>query len=273
MHLYLVRHATPAATTGDPDLGETGREEAARLAALFGRLGLPAGGTAVLASSARRARQTAGPIAAAVGLAAGAIQAFPPPAGPVPTSPGDLALALARLAPASEHVVLVGHWGTVNTLYGWLVGVPAAAFPQAYAAAAAVACEAPFAEKGGQVRWLVSPAVLPGAGATTGGVTRLGAVEFGGGVRNPTDVSAIDAADDWLVIGADETNLVQLLKRGGTGTRSSATWSWTRPPRRSMSRGSLMTAARSTSSGRTPRSGRRSTRRRRTRRTGPPWRR
>ncbi len=167
MQLYLVRHATPTISSGDPDLGEQGRREADQLATLFGRLGLPAGSAAVSASSAKRARQTAVPIAAAVGVTEGDIQTFPPDGIPLPPSPAAVLNALVNGLPSEgppEHVILVGHFGVVNVLYGWLVGVPADSFPIAKATTAAVACDRPFAEKSGRLLWLVPPALLPGAG-------------------------------------------------------------------------------------------------------------
>jgi broad specificity phosphatase PhoE len=62
---YLVQHGAKEALPGDPGLTALGRDQAARTACWFARIGL----TALYSSPLRRARETAEPIARAAGLA------------------------------------------------------------------------------------------------------------------------------------------------------------------------------------------------------------
>lgn len=69
MQLWLIRHALPERVEGvvggaDPGLAEAGHEQAARLAAWLA----PVPFTAVWSSPLRRARETAAPLAAALGM-------------------------------------------------------------------------------------------------------------------------------------------------------------------------------------------------------------
>lgn len=69
MELWLIRHALPVRIDGgdapaDPGLAPEGREQAERLAAWWG----PHGADAIYTSPMRRARETAAPLAAALGL-------------------------------------------------------------------------------------------------------------------------------------------------------------------------------------------------------------
>ena len=216
MDLYIVRHAAPAATSGDSDLGDVGRREAAQLGKLFARLGLPSGTVVVLSSPARRARQTAEAIGSALGLPAADIRTFSPADRPPPPSPvATLRLLVERLTAADEHVVLVGHFGVVNAVYGWLVGVSDAHF-QGYGTTAAVRCESSFAGGSGQLLWLVQPRLLPVPDeAATASEDEVDSIEFVGEIRKGTQVSAVDLVGDRLLLAADETNLVQVLQRDG----------------------------------------------------------
>ncbi|MHB8528932.1 MAG: histidine phosphatase family protein [Caulobacteraceae bacterium] len=88
--IWLIRHARPSAAWGgeddDPGLDGTGRTQA--VAAAKALLALPAGdrATSVVSSPLRRCRQTAEPLAAALGLAVD----IDPAVGEIPT-PRDLA--------------------------------------------------------------------------------------------------------------------------------------------------------------------------------------
>jgi len=63
--IYLVQHGEKERVPGDPGLSAVGREQAAATARWFLRIGL----TEVCSSPLRRARETAEPIATAVGVA------------------------------------------------------------------------------------------------------------------------------------------------------------------------------------------------------------
>ena len=63
--IHLVQHGEKERVPGDPGLTALGREQAAVMARVVPRAGL----AAVYSSPLRRARETAEPIAAAVGLA------------------------------------------------------------------------------------------------------------------------------------------------------------------------------------------------------------
>jgi broad specificity phosphatase PhoE len=85
MALYLIRHGKPAATWGsdddDPGLDETGRAQAAAVAERL--LGLPEGDRprAVVSSPLRRCRETAQPLADALGV----VVEIDPAVGEIPT--------------------------------------------------------------------------------------------------------------------------------------------------------------------------------------------
>jgi broad specificity phosphatase PhoE len=104
--LYLVRHAEKENTKDDPQLNKTGRERAADLA----RMLVDAGIEAAWSSDYARTRQTAAPLANALGLE---IQLYDP------RKLQDFAEALAARA---ETALVVGHSNTTPELAGLLGG-------------------------------------------------------------------------------------------------------------------------------------------------------
>ena len=104
-HFFVVRHLQKAGGD-DPGLTTEGQECARRLAALLGRQGI----SAVYASTTRRARETAAPLAAARNLA---VQDYPPT---------DLAGVAARAQAEQGSVLVVGHSNTVPELVERLGG-------------------------------------------------------------------------------------------------------------------------------------------------------
>lgn len=211
MNFYLVRHATPKTRSGDPDLGPVGRVEAEKLGAAFAGLNLPVGSVAVLTSDAKRAHQTASAIAAALGVPEAAIRVYP---GARPPLRPDRTFLASFSALATEHVVFVGHWGSVNRLYGWLVGVADDAFSVDYATAAGVSFAPSDIPGKAKSLWLTTPALL---GLPRKGIVRVGPVAFDGEIKGAEDLSAAEVVGDLLVLGSDETNCVQILKRNGEG--------------------------------------------------------
>jgi phosphohistidine phosphatase SixA len=166
MNLYLVRHATPETTTGDPSLGTKGKQEAATLAALFGRLNLAPDQIKLLTSPAWRAHETATVISGGLGLAPSALALFPTP--PEVTPDGALlnTRLMQRLAKVTteEHrsqVIVVGHLPTLTQAFAWLVGHDRPAFPGAYATTACLQCAPTFAQGQGELQWLILPELLP----------------------------------------------------------------------------------------------------------------
>jgi len=108
--LYLIRHARPAAAWGsqddDPGLDETGQAQARAVAGAL--LALPAGERprSVVASPLRRCRETAQPLADALGVAVEIDQAV----GEIPT---PAALAHAD-RPAWLRLAFAGRWGEIE---------------------------------------------------------------------------------------------------------------------------------------------------------------
>jgi broad specificity phosphatase PhoE len=109
--VVLVRHAEPAADPGDdPGLSPAGRQRAQVLAAALRDVGA----TAILTSTFRRTRETAQPLAQALGIAATAVNG------------GGMEAHIAALAAAVRSqrgaVVVVGHSNTVPQLIAALGG-------------------------------------------------------------------------------------------------------------------------------------------------------
>ncbi|MBV8687527.1 MAG: histidine phosphatase family protein [Alphaproteobacteria bacterium] len=104
--VYVMRHLQKA-DGPDPGLSAEGAARAARLAAWL-RADPPA---AIYASTTRRARETAAPLAAALGLE------------PRLYDPGDTAGLLARVKAESGTVLVVGHSNTVPEIVAGL-GAP-----------------------------------------------------------------------------------------------------------------------------------------------------
>ncbi|MDH4064765.1 MAG: histidine phosphatase family protein [Acidobacteriota bacterium] len=103
--VILVRHAERADTAAggpptmaaDPDLSEAGRERARRLADMLKDSGI----TAIYVTEFARTRQTAAPLAVALGVTPTVIRA------------ADTAVLVQRLRAATGHVLVVGHSNTV----------------------------------------------------------------------------------------------------------------------------------------------------------------
>lgn len=108
--VILVRHAEKRAEGKDPELSDSGRLRAARLAEAL----RDAGVTAILTSDARRTIRTAEPAAKANGLAARVVKA------------GDAAETVKEIdaAPADAVVLVVGHSNTLPEILAKL-GAPA----------------------------------------------------------------------------------------------------------------------------------------------------
>jgi broad specificity phosphatase PhoE len=110
--VYLVRHAEKVDPypddPSDPPLTDTGRARAADLA----RTLVDAGVTRILSTDYRRTRETAAPLAKALGLE---IERYDP------SALEDLA---RRLAEAGERVLVVGHSNTTPRLAELLGGEP-----------------------------------------------------------------------------------------------------------------------------------------------------
>jgi broad specificity phosphatase PhoE len=109
MTLYLIRHGKPAAVWGggddDPGLDETGRAQAAAVAARL--LALPEGERprAVVSSPLRRCRETAQPLADALGVSV----EIDPAVGEIPT---PAALGAAE-RPAWLRAAFTGAWADI----------------------------------------------------------------------------------------------------------------------------------------------------------------
>lgn len=106
--VFLVRHAERAdgggnMQTADPDLSEAGRARAESLATLLKDAKI----TTIITSEFKRTRQTAAPIAAALGIE------------PVQVPSKDSAALVRRIGGAKGNVLVVGHSNTVpETLQG-----------------------------------------------------------------------------------------------------------------------------------------------------------
>ena len=111
--VYVVRHAERADTTRDPSLSETGRARADALAATLRDAGIGA----IVTSQYARTRETAAPLAAALGLSPHVVAA----ASPVAAHADSVARAVARFG-AHGAVLVVGHSNTVSAIVAALGG-------------------------------------------------------------------------------------------------------------------------------------------------------
>jgi broad specificity phosphatase PhoE len=102
---YVMRHLQKAAGT-DPGLTEQGQACAARLADEMAGSGV----RAIYASTTRRARETAAPLAARLGVE------------PAEYDPRDTAALLARVRSEAGSVLVVGHSNTVPDIVAGLGG-------------------------------------------------------------------------------------------------------------------------------------------------------
>lgn len=110
---YVMRHLEKAAGA-DPGLTETGAAHAARLPALLAD-DPPA---AIYVSTTRRARETAAPLAAALGLT------------PNEYDPRDTPALIARVRAETGSVLIVGHSNTVPDIVEQLGGTRPAEIPE-----------------------------------------------------------------------------------------------------------------------------------------------
>ena len=108
---YVMRHLEKAEGP-DPALSATGAANAARLAAWFKGRAKP---SAIYVSTTRRARETAAPLAARLGLT------------PKEYNPADTAALVARLRAEPGSVLVVGHSNTVPDIIAALGGTRPAA--------------------------------------------------------------------------------------------------------------------------------------------------
>jgi phosphohistidine phosphatase SixA len=113
--VYLVRHAERADDgTPDPPLSEAGRRRAEQLVHVLADAKL----TAVYSTDFQRTRQTAQPLAAALGLEVTSYD------------PAQLDAFAAQLAQASGPVLVVGHSNTTPDLVTLLGGDPISPIPE-----------------------------------------------------------------------------------------------------------------------------------------------
>jgi broad specificity phosphatase PhoE len=121
MALYLIRHGKPAAAFGDhddPGLDETGRAQARAVAGRLMALPEAERPRAVVSSPLRRCRETAQPLADALGVAL----EIEPAVGEIPT-PASLSLAER---PAWLRSSFTGAWGEIEgdiDYQAWRAGV------------------------------------------------------------------------------------------------------------------------------------------------------
>jgi broad specificity phosphatase PhoE len=110
MPVYLIRHGKPAATWGeaddDPGLDKTGRLQAEAVAARLMALPSPERPKSVVSSPLRRCRETAQPLATALGVPV----EIEPAVGEIPT-PGILA---ASERPAWLRAAFTGDWSAIE---------------------------------------------------------------------------------------------------------------------------------------------------------------
>lgn len=104
--VYVVRHFDTPAGEKDPDLTDTGKARAGKLAAWFKGRKL----TAIYVSDYKRTRQTAGPLAAERGIA---LTIY---------NPADTPALTARLKAETGPVLVVGHSNTVPDIVEQLGG-------------------------------------------------------------------------------------------------------------------------------------------------------
>lgn len=162
MHLYLIRHATPSDTVGNPGLSDLGRREANKLGGMFIRIGAPVDTTKVLTSELLRAHMTGKHIHNKLQLLPGRFDHFPAPTGAVDTHVQEL-MALLRSEAESgvlQHIIVVSHFGYVGGALNWLVGDNVLEWPPIFGATAHVECDNTFEQNTGQLRWFVFPALL-----------------------------------------------------------------------------------------------------------------
>ena len=103
--IYVMRHLQKAEGQ-DPALSETGQRCAVRLSELMADRGIGA----IYASTTRRARETAAPLAARLGLAASDYD------------PRDTPALVARVRAETASVLIVGHSNTVPDIVAGLGG-------------------------------------------------------------------------------------------------------------------------------------------------------
>ncbi len=125
--VYLVRHAEKAEVpVGDPPLTEAGRERAAGLARLLSPLGI----RTIITSQYLRTKETAGPLAAAAGIAPLIV-----PMTADRSAPGGIAersikeLVDRILEHKGEPILVVGHSNTLPLIIKALGGAPVPDIP------------------------------------------------------------------------------------------------------------------------------------------------
>ncbi len=201
--VFLLRHAEfdlPAdgLVPDSTPLSGAGHARAKVIAQLLGRAGV----TAVFASQAARTQQTARPLADQLAL----------PVRVVPAQNGPVLLRQIFDPNSGPVVVVVGHSNTVPEL---VTGLGVSGPPQTIQGhtdlfVVTVAAIAPQLQA--HVVRLTSGAAAPPAP-----VTVLGKVAFTGGIAEAEDLSAVELFGDLAVVGSDEGNKVQVLKRDGGG--------------------------------------------------------
>jgi broad specificity phosphatase PhoE len=102
----LIRHADVDPDGDDPDLNAAGQARAQELVHVLGDAGV----VAILVTSLRRSRQTAAPLAAALGV------------DPAVTDQVDDAVAAIRARQRGDTVLVVGHTNTVPEVIAGLGG-------------------------------------------------------------------------------------------------------------------------------------------------------
>jgi len=111
--VLVVRHAEKAGPSGDVPLSAAGEARAQALVAI----GKEAGVSAILTTQFQRTRQTAAPLAAALGITPEVLDVK----GPVPEHVQGIAAAI-RTRFAGRTVLVVGHSNTVPAIVGALGG-------------------------------------------------------------------------------------------------------------------------------------------------------
>jgi phosphohistidine phosphatase SixA len=104
---YVMRHLNTPEGVRDPDLTEEGRRQAERLVVWFEGREPPA---TIFVSSTKRARQTAAPLAARLGIT------------PVVYDPADTPALIAEVLKEPPPVLIVGHSNTVPDIIAALGG-------------------------------------------------------------------------------------------------------------------------------------------------------